>query len=95
MLNKQLADFITSRRELVWYVGDPSALSEESVVEAILNYGTWQDVQKLIDILGLQTVADIFREKSKPSKIGRKNYFPDVVNYFNLYFDKYAPQHAR
>lgn len=91
MANKELGDFIASRRELVWYVKDPRALSEESIVEAVLNYGNWKDVQKLIDILSIEKIAKIFREKSKPSNMGRQNYFPDVVHYFTLYFDKYAP----
>ena len=37
-----------------------------------------------------QFVAEIFRAKSKPSAMGRQNYRPEVVNYFSLYFNKYA-----
>lgn len=91
-VNKKLGDFITKRRVLVWYVKEPSELSEESVIEAVLNYGNWDDFQELIKILGIKKVARIFRAKSKPSKMGRQNYFPDVINYFNLYFKKYAPR---
>jgi hypothetical protein len=86
-----LADFIKKRRYLVWYVKEPEKLPKEVIVEAILNYGDWNDVQTLIKILGIRKVAKIFREKSKPSKIGRQNYRERAKNYFSLYFNKYAP----
>lgn len=91
MANKTLGDLIASRGALVWYVKDPRALSEETVVEAILNYGNWDDFDELVRILGIEKVARIFREKSKPSAMGRQNYLPDVANYFTLYFNRYAP----
>jgi len=75
---------------LVWYVKKPENLPSEAIVEAVLNYGNWDDVQKLIKILGMQRVAKIFRQKSKPSKIGRQNYRPEIKHYFQLYFNKHA-----
>jgi len=87
MASKELQDFIATRKQLVWYVRDPRKLSEESIVEAILNYGNWRDVQKLIEILGIKKVASIFRAQvARP----RKNYRAEVIHYFTLYFNKYA-----
>jgi hypothetical protein len=83
-------DFIKERRHLIWYVSDYDALDAEAIVEATLNYGDWDDVQKLIEILGIKKTAEIFREKSKPSPMGRMNYRSEIRNYFNLYFAKYA-----
>lgn len=83
-------DFIKKRKHLIWYVKDYDKLSADSIVEAVLNYGDWDDVQTLIKIMGIKKVAKIFREKSKPGKWGRQNYDPKVINYFNLYFNKYA-----
>jgi len=82
--------FIEKRPYLVWYVKDLNKLNEASIVEHVLNYGNWDDVQEMIKILGMQKTADIFREKSTPDKFGRQNYDPQVKNYFQLYFDKYA-----
>lgn len=80
-------DFIVKRKGLVWYVKDHRALSEESIVEAVLNYGNWRDVQEIIQILGIKKIASIFRAQvARP----RKNYRPEVINYFTLYFNKYA-----
>lgn len=89
MLSDSLYDFILERKHLIWYVKDYRALSEESLVEATLNYGDWNDVQKLIHILGIERMAAIFRKQMVTGR-QRGNYYPDVVNYFNLYFDKYA-----
>jgi len=83
-------DFIKKRKHLIWYVKDYDKLSAESVVEAVLNYGNWDDVQTLIKIMGIKKVAKIFREKSKPGKWGRTNYRSEARNYFQLYFNKYA-----
>lgn len=83
-------DFIKQRPYLIWWVKNYDKLSSSAIVEATLNYGDWNDVQTLIKILGMKRVARIFREKSKPSKMGRQNYFPEVKNYFSLYFKKYA-----
>lgn len=83
-------DFIKKRKHLIWYVKDYDRLSAESIVEATLNYGDWNDVQLLIKILGMKKTAKIFREKSKPSKAGRQNYRQEIKGYFNLYFNKYA-----
>jgi len=45
------------------------------------------DVRELIALLGIQEVAKIFRENTNRARI---NYRPEVVNYFQLYFQKYA-----
>ena len=83
-------DFIKKRKYLIWWVADYDKLGPESIVEATLNYGDWDDVQTLIRIMGIKEVAKIFREKSQPSKIGRQNYHTDIKHYFNLYFNRYA-----
>lgn len=74
----------------MWYVKDLDRLSDESIVEHVLNYGNWDDVQEMIKILGIQRTAEIFRRKSKKSKMGRTNYGDKTKHYFNLYFNKYA-----
>ena len=88
-LSDPLYDFITERKHLIWYVKDYRALNEEAIVEATLNYGDWDDVQKLIHIIGIERVATIFRKQMVMGR-QRGNYYPDVANYFNLYFNKYA-----
>ncbi|PIW97466.1 hypothetical protein COZ81_02345 [Candidatus Jorgensenbacteria bacterium CG_4_8_14_3_um_filter_38_10] len=79
--------FIKKRPYLVWYVKDLNKLSEESIVEHVLNYGDWDDVQEMIKILGMKKTAEIFRTKSKQK---RCNYRPEIKNYFHFYFNKHA-----
>lgn len=90
MNEEKLKQFIIQRKYFVWWVKDPGKLGPKSIVEATLNYGNWKDVQELISIMGINEVARIFRENSKPSAIGRQNYDKATKNYFNLYFNKYA-----
>ena len=89
MLSDPLYNFISGRKHLIWYVKDYRSLSEESIVEAVLNYGNWEDVQKIISIMGIDRVAEIFRKQMVTGR-QRGNYYPDVAHYFNLYFNKYA-----
>lgn len=88
-ITKELADFIAARKELVWYVRDPRTLSEAPIVEAVLNYGSWGDVQELIRILGVERVAEIFRSDMRLPR-RRGNYRKQVRNYFTLYFNRHA-----
>lgn len=91
---KTIHEFIKKRKGLIWWVGDYDKLNAEAIVEATLNYGTWEDVQSLIKILGIKDVAKIFYRKSKPSKIGRQNYHKKTKNFFSLYFKKHAPRNS-
>jgi len=88
-------EFIKKRPYLVWYVKDLDGLNEESIVEHVLNYGNWDDVQEMIKILGIKKTAEIFREKSTPDKFGRQNYRPEIKHYFQLYFNKHTKDAQR
>lgn len=82
-----LHQFIQSRPYLVWYVKDLKNLSEDSIIEHTLNYGNWKDCQELIRILGIQRVAEDFRRRAV---LSRTNYRPEIKNFFQLYFNRYA-----
>lgn len=53
-------DIIKAKPYLAWYVKAPENLSEQSVLEHILNYGDWNDVQQFIKIKGLKETAKLF-----------------------------------
>jgi len=82
-----LQEFIKQRPYLVWYVKDFNKLNEESIVEHTLNYGDWEDVRELLAILGVKKTAAIFSEQISRKRI---NYDPKIMNYFKLYFSRYA-----
>jgi hypothetical protein len=79
--------FIKKRPYLVWYVKNRENLSPDSIVEAVLNYGDWDDVKELTHVLGLRETAAIFKKGSGQK---RSNYREKTKNYFSRYFKKYA-----
>lgn len=82
-----IQQFIKRKPYMAWYVQDPSKLSEEAIVEAVLNYGDFDDVKKMIKILGMKKTAAIFNKKNQQK---RNNFNPKISNYFNLFFKRYA-----
>ena len=80
-------DIIRHKPYLIWYTRDYDALNEEAVVEAVLNYGDWDDVQELIQSLGIKKVAEVFKTEAFRT---RTNYRDDVRCYFDLYFQRHA-----
>lgn len=83
----KLGEFIKKRPHLIWYTKNYDGLSAESIVEATLNYGDWDDVQTLIKILGMKKTATIFCKQAKQK---RCNYHEKSKHYFSLYFKKHA-----
>ncbi|MCL2110070.1 hypothetical protein FWH30_00565 [Microgenomates group bacterium] len=83
--------FIKEKRDLFWYIQEPREdnVTDELLVETILNYGRMKDVWTLIELMGMQKVATTFRSMLSQ---GRKqnNFFPAVKNYFQLFFNHYA-----
>ena len=57
-------DIIKKKPYLIWSTKDYDSLSEESVVEAVLNYGDWNDFQTLITILGIKKPLPYLESKS-------------------------------
>jgi hypothetical protein len=90
MKAKTVKDYIHKHQALFWYSpGEKSdTVSDELLVETIINYGTLEDIGELFQVMGLENVAAIFRQMT-----GRKalNIYPELRNYFELYFNKYVP----
>ncbi len=80
-------EFVRKRKHLFWSTKNYDGLSNAAIVEGVLNFGDMDDVRELISLLGMQEVAKIFRENTNRPRI---NYRPEVRNYFQLFFQKYA-----
>lgn len=89
MHNKKIRELISQNSSLFWFVPEKEKvnISLEFLVETILNYGDEQSVKQLLDIVGTNKVADIFHKHISGNRI---NYFPQVVNFFSLYFQRHA-----
>jgi len=87
---RSLTALLRKNAALFWWVPSDKieALSLESLVEAVLNYGTVESVQDLFEAFGIERIASIFRRQIRAE---RKKYLPQTENYFTLYFNKYAP----
>lgn len=82
-----IQDFLKNRPHLFWYTRNFRHLSKEAVLEAVLNYGDFEDVKKIIAMLGRKKAARIFKEQLRHR---RTNYDKKISNYFRIYFKKYA-----
>ena len=80
-------EFIQRHKGLVWSTQHYDDLSEEFIVESVLNYGDWHDVQEVVEILGMHRIADIFYQQIA---FPRNNYRPEIIDYFSRYFQKHA-----
>ena len=89
MRTEELKNFIRANGALFWYTPEDKGekVTDELLVETMLNYGTLDQIKELFELMGIRTVAEIFRNMTGRKKM---NYFPVIWNYFDLYFDKYA-----
>jgi hypothetical protein len=60
-MNK-LTDLIHKKPYLVWYVKNKKDLSQESIVEHVLNFGNWEDYLEVEKVLGIQKTKQIFEK---------------------------------
>jgi len=79
-------------RTCCWYIRPDAKehISQGVLVEFMLNYGNEKMIKELFTLLGVEQVAKVFREQTTPGR--RINYFPEILQYFNLYFDRHAPR---
>jgi len=66
-----------------WYVKDPKKLSQKSVLEYMLNFGEWTEIQEFIRQNGIHKTKDIFRQITSSK---RSNLRKPIQDYFKRYF---------
>jgi hypothetical protein len=89
MNSPEIKQFIREHSNLFWYIpGDKKEeISNELLLETILNYGTLDDFRELVKIFGIQQLSNIFFGATGRKK---QNYYPEIYHYFSLIFNKYA-----
>ena len=89
MNSPEVKAFIRAHSDLFWYTPEDKKedISHDLLVDTILNYGTLDDVKNLIKILRVKESASIFFNAGGRKKL---NYYPEIYNFFSLYFKKYA-----
>ena len=91
-----LIAFVREHKSLFWFTPEEKLdqISLAFLTETILNYGTLDDVCELFRLVGIEKVANTFFDSIRKSERRQNNYFPDVENYFSLYFKKHAPENT-
>jgi hypothetical protein len=76
-------------KKLFWSTPDSLKpnLSQDVIVEQILNFGNGDDVRALLEWLGIDQTADIFYRQISQQ---RNNYHKRTRHYFALYFARHA-----
>lgn len=89
MNSPEIKEFIHNHSNLFWYTpgNKKEDISLELLVETILNYGNMDEVKALIKIMGIKEISQIFFGAKGRKKL---NYYPEIYNFFSLYFTRYA-----
>ncbi|MDR2475754.1 MAG: hypothetical protein LBD45_07830 [Bacteroidales bacterium] len=92
MRTQAVKDFINEYEAWFWYSGGDKrdTVSDELLVETVLNYGNMKMVKQLFQIMGIKNVADIFFREINQSERKKHNYNELTLNYFTLLFNQYA-----
>jgi hypothetical protein len=89
MHSPEIKAFIRDHSALFWSIPEDKKekISEAVLVEYILNYGNLDDCRALIRLMEVKQIAEVFRKVKGRQKM---NYFPEVYNFFSLYFAHHA-----
>jgi hypothetical protein len=92
MRTEPLKNFIRENGSLFWYTPEDKGekVSDELLVETLLNYGNMDQIRTLFDLMGIKTVAKIFFDSISVSKRRKNNYHELTLNYFKLFFKRHA-----
>jgi hypothetical protein len=92
MRSIELKQYIEDRKRLFWYSPAPKSetVSDELLVEIILNYGSMDDVRALFSVMKINNVAKLFFDSINKSDRRKGNYHELTIHYFTLLFNRYA-----
>jgi len=89
MNSPEIKAFINQHSNLFWYTPEDKKedISQEFLVETILNYGDLNDVRNLISIMGFDQFSNVFNSAQGRKKL---NYYPEIYNFFSILIQRYA-----
>ena len=92
MRNPEIKKFIDDHQHLFWYSPMPKSetVSDELLVETVLNYGNMDEVKELFAVMGINEASKIFFGSIGKSERRKGNYHELTLNYFTLFFNRYA-----
>ena len=80
----EIKAIIKANRHLFWYTPEEKKgeISEDLLLETILNYGTLESSIHLIDVMGK---AHVLNKLTAAKGRKKNNYYPEIYNFFLLY----------
>lgn len=86
-MNRQ--NFIEKNKQLFWYLKPEKIqdISNDVLVEFVFNYGTWDDIKELIDIIGYTELKRVFNHIQGRQK---GNYSPEMYDLLKRIVYRYA-----
>jgi hypothetical protein len=89
MNSPEVQQFIREQSHLFWYTPEDkkAEISHEFLVETILNYGDMDAIRKLIQLLGIDRLSEVFFSAQGRKKL---NYYPEIYHFFSLFFHNHA-----
>lgn len=92
MNSPEIKAFIRRHSSLFWYIPEDKKedISNDVLVEFILNYGDLETIKELLSIIGVESVARTFFESINLSERRKGNYNELTLNFFSIFFNKYA-----
>lgn len=92
--NQQLKAFIQEHSNLFWYTpkDKKEEISEDLLLETILNYGNLKDSLQLIKMIGTDNSLRILQRADGRKKM---NYYPEIYNFFTLYLSRNAQRNIK
>ena len=78
---EQARDIIRKNPVLIWYSKNYDGFDLPCIVEAVLNYGSWDEFKELIGAVGIEEVAKIFYQHANRPRCNYKDLS-------KIYFDK-------
>jgi len=93
MRSEELKNFIRENGYLFWYTPEDKGenVTDELLVETMLNYGSIDQIRRLFDIMEMKEVARIFRNMTGRKKL---NFIPEMWNFFDLLFNRNVPRNS-
>lgn len=92
MNSTKMQNFIREHSDLFWFTPEEQKanISKDILVETVLNNGDLNTVKELMKLLGIKQTAKIFTDSINKSDRRKGNYHELTINYFTLFFNRYA-----
>lgn len=83
-------ELIQKNKHLFWYIKKESLynISDDVLVEFIINYGEMEAVKELIQVLGMENLKKVYKNITG-KRVG--NYLPASLHFLKLIVERFVP----